>query len=179
MQWHAIVWFPQAIKRHAFITWLVIQDRLSTQDKLLKWGVINSISCVFCRANVEDRNHLFFECQFTTGIWMRVLSLCGQSRLPRRWENEFRWATRCKGFSFCSVTKRIAWGATIYHLWRQRNARVHDNLFTTNVSIFSLIFNDVRLIITTFHNVADNPANRAMCERWSFPLTILRSAEDA
>ena len=81
---------------------------------------------------------------------MRVLSLCGQSRLPRKWENEFRWAIGCKGFSFCSVTKRIAWGATIYHLWRQRNARVHDNLFTTDVSIFSLICNDVRLRITSF-----------------------------
>ena len=45
---------------------------------------------------------------------MRVLSLCEQSRLPRRWENEFRWATGCKGNSFCSVTKRITWGAAIY-----------------------------------------------------------------
>ena len=34
---------------------------------------------------------------------MRVLSLCGQSRLPRRWENEFRWVIGCKGNSFCSV----------------------------------------------------------------------------
>ena len=131
---HAIVWFSQAIKMHVFITWLVIQERLSTQDKLHKWGVINSISCDFSRANVEDRNHLFFECQFTAGIWMRVLSLCGQSRLPRRSENEFCWATGCKGNCFCSVTKRIAWGATIYHLWRQRNARVHDNLFITFLS---------------------------------------------
>ena len=66
--WHSAVWFSQAIKRHSFITWLIIQDRLSTQDKLLKWGLINFISCVFCQANAEDRNHLFFECQFTAGI---------------------------------------------------------------------------------------------------------------
>ena len=98
------MWFSQAIKRHSFITWLVIQDRLSTQNKLLKWGLINSISCVFCQASVEYRNHLFFECQVTAGIWMRVLRLCGQYRLPRRWENEFRWVTRCKGNSFCSIS---------------------------------------------------------------------------
>ena len=59
---HSAVWFSQAIKRLSFITWLVIQDRLSPQDKLLKWGLINSISCVLCQANVEDWNHLFFEC---------------------------------------------------------------------------------------------------------------------
>ena len=36
VHWHSTVWFSRAIKRHSFITWLVIQDRLSTQDKLLK-----------------------------------------------------------------------------------------------------------------------------------------------
>ena len=34
VHWHDVVWFPQAIKRPSFITWLVIQDKLSTQDKL-------------------------------------------------------------------------------------------------------------------------------------------------
>ena len=77
VHWHAAVWFSQSIKRHSFITWLVIQDRLSTQDKLLRWGLINSMTCVYCQANVENRNHLFFECQVTSRIWMRVLRLCG------------------------------------------------------------------------------------------------------
>ena len=89
VNWHYTIWFPQAIRRHAFIVWMVIHDRLVTQDKLLKWGLINSLSCVFCRANVEDRNHLFFGCQVTAGIWLRILRLCGNSRMPRNWENEF------------------------------------------------------------------------------------------
>ena len=41
VDWHASVWFPQAIRRHVFIVWLVIHDRLDTQDKLLKWGLID------------------------------------------------------------------------------------------------------------------------------------------
>ena len=176
MHWHAAVWFTQSIRRHSFISWLVIQDRLSTQDKLLKWGLINSIECVFCRANVEDRNHLFFECQVTSGIWMRVLRLCGQYRILRRWDNEFLWVIGCKGKSLCSITKRIVWGASIYHVWRQRNARVHKKKFNSVDSIFSLICNDVRLRISSFQNVADNPANRELCERWSLTLTILRPA---
>ena len=90
------VWIPKT----AIIVWLVIHDRLDTQDKLLKWGLINSMSCVFCRANVEDRNHLFFGCHFTAGIWMRVLRLCGNFRMPRNWENEFLWVMGAKGKSF-------------------------------------------------------------------------------
>ena len=146
VDWHASVWFPQAIRRHAFIVWLVIHDRLDTQDKLLKWGLINSMSYVFCRANVEDRNHLFFGCHFTAGIWMRVLRLCGNFRMPRNWENEFLWIMGAKGKSFISITKRIAWGATIYHLWRHRNNRIHENDYSSGDTIFHLICNDVRLI---------------------------------
>ena len=89
------------------------------------------------------------------------------------------WVTGCKGNSFCSITKKITWGATIYHLWRQRIARVHDNLFITDDSIFSPICNVVRLIITSFQNVDDNSANRSMCEIWPFPFAILRSTRDA
>ena len=108
VDWHTSVWFPQGIRRHAFIVWLVIHDRLDTQDKLLKWGLINSMSYVFCRANVEDRNHLFFGCHFIAGIWMRVLRLCGNVRMPRNWENEFLWVMESKGKSFISIIKRIA-----------------------------------------------------------------------
>ena len=43
----------------------------------------------------------------------------------------------------------------------KKNVRVHDNLFISDDSIFSLICNDVRLRITSFQNVADNPANRS------------------
>ena len=110
---------------------------------------------------------------------MRVLRLCGQNRIPRRWDNEFLWVIGCKDKSLCSITKRIAWGASIDHVWRQRNARIHQNQFNSVDSIFYLICNYVRLRISSFHNVADNPENRDFCERWRLPLTILRPAGGA
>ena len=131
------------------------------------------MSCVFCQASVKDRNHLFFGCQFTTGIWMKILRLCGHSRMPRNWENEFFWVIGTKGKSLSSITKRIAWGATIYHLWRQRNSRIHENIYSPADVIFHLICNDVRLRVSSLQKVDDNPTNITICERWSFPLTIL------
>ena len=152
---------------------MAVQNRLVTQDKLLKWGLINSMSCVFCRANVEDRNHLFFGCHFTAGIWLRILRLCGFSRMPRNWENELLWVIAKKGISFCSITMKLAWGATIYHLWGHRNSRIQENNYTPADTIFLLICDNVRLRISGLQKVADTPANRAMFERWSFPLNIL------
>ena len=93
--------------------------------------------------------------------------------MSRNWENEFLWVIAAKGKSFCSITKRIAWGASIYHLWRQWNSRIYENIYSPADAIFHLICNDVRLRISSFQKVVDNPVNRAMCERWSFPLNIL------
>ena len=37
VNWHHMIWFPQAIRRHAFIVCMAIQDILVTQDKLLNF----------------------------------------------------------------------------------------------------------------------------------------------
>ena len=47
VNWHHTIWFPQAIRRHAFIVWLAIQDRLATQERLLKWGVSPTLCLVY------------------------------------------------------------------------------------------------------------------------------------
>ncbi|GJT14525.1 reverse transcriptase zinc-binding domain-containing protein [Tanacetum coccineum] len=37
VDWHDVVWYPNFIPRHAFILWLLVHERLSTQDRLAKW----------------------------------------------------------------------------------------------------------------------------------------------
>ncbi|GKB31315.1 CASP-like protein 4A3, partial [Tanacetum coccineum] len=39
VDWFAVVWFPYYIPRHAFNLWLVIKQRLKTQDKVVVWEV--------------------------------------------------------------------------------------------------------------------------------------------
>ena len=50
---------------------------------------------------------------------------------------------------------------------------MYENIYSPADAIFHLICNDVRLRISSFQKVVDNPVNIAMCERWSFPLNIL------
>ena len=49
VSWHSIVWYPKPISRHSFILWLAVQERLSTQNKLLNYGVTISFMCVLSR----------------------------------------------------------------------------------------------------------------------------------
>ncbi|KAJ0954856.1 putative RNA-directed DNA polymerase [Helianthus annuus] len=68
-QWTKVVWFSQSIPRHAFMLWLAYQERLLTQDRLERWEVVNVLDCAFCHGQMDDHDHLFFECVYPREIW--------------------------------------------------------------------------------------------------------------
>ena len=57
---HHLVCFEKYIPKHSFISWLLFKNRLSTKDKLVKWGIMTKIKCVLCYTGNESWNHLFF-----------------------------------------------------------------------------------------------------------------------
>lgn len=63
--WLHVVWFSKAIPRHAFFVWLIMLQKLKTQDKIRIWDknpkVIFPTVCVLCSKMEETHNHLFFE----------------------------------------------------------------------------------------------------------------------
>ncbi|PWA98724.1 Myc-type, basic helix-loop-helix (bHLH) domain-containing protein [Artemisia annua] len=36
--WYKLVWFSQNIPQHAFVLWLAVQNKLTTQDVIKRWG---------------------------------------------------------------------------------------------------------------------------------------------
>jgi hypothetical protein len=58
-RWH-LIWFPCAISKHAFILWLAVQNRLTTNDRLLVLDFNGDPLCGFCHHVIESRNHLSF-----------------------------------------------------------------------------------------------------------------------
>lgn len=172
--WFAIVWFTSSIPRHCFILWLAIQDRLATLDRLLSWGVIANANCVLCNQCIESRDHLFFNCLFSSKVWKQVLRLCCVNRTPRYWANEFIWAKHSlRGKSFCSIIKKLAWASTIYNIWRERNSRIHNNSFLNEEGILKIIMNDIRLKAASFECIKDNDRNRTFCNNWNISCDIL------
>lgn len=67
VDWHRVVWFPQDVPRHSFMTWLAIKNRLSTGDRMRQWGMVQG--CELCGERDETRDHLFFACPFAYSIW--------------------------------------------------------------------------------------------------------------
>uniref|UniRef100_A0A803PTY7 Reverse transcriptase domain-containing protein n=1 Tax=Cannabis sativa TaxID=3483 RepID=A0A803PTY7_CANSA len=48
--------------KHSFISWIVVQDRLKTRDRLKRMGIVNEDTCTLCGQVTETCAHLFFDC---------------------------------------------------------------------------------------------------------------------
>jgi hypothetical protein len=68
-QW---IWKSKCIMKIKMFSWLMLSDRLNTKDLLQRrhWNVTNDYSCVLCPGHHhEDRDHLFFNCIFSSRVW--------------------------------------------------------------------------------------------------------------
>lgn len=67
--WNKVVWNPRRIPKHSFLTWLVVLNRCPTKDRILSWGLQTTLICTLCNLADETRDHLFFDCVFSSVIW--------------------------------------------------------------------------------------------------------------
>ena len=76
VDWQRLLWRPLNIPKHSIIAWMAIINRLPTKDRLRSWGTEMEGNCVLCQQEMDTRDHIFFGCSFSQGIWMGVLQLC-------------------------------------------------------------------------------------------------------
>ncbi|GJY92695.1 RNA-directed DNA polymerase, eukaryota, reverse transcriptase zinc-binding domain protein [Tanacetum coccineum] len=83
VEWYRIVWFSHCIPRHAFYIWLVMCNSLRTQDKLGGWDSSgNGLNCPLCGNQPDSHSYLFFECSFSSQVWMAIRSLADMDNIP-------------------------------------------------------------------------------------------------
>jgi len=123
--WSRGVWFAKATPKFAFTTWLAIKDRLSTMDRIMKWSQGVDTACVLCKAAIETRNHLFFECSYASQLWEYLAKGILLGIYSINWSSLVRIVTSGsldKKGMFCI---RYAFQAAIYAIWRERNRIRH------------------------------------------------------
>jgi len=128
VDWWPLVWFHFFITKQAFVAWLAMRDALSTGRKLLCWGFLGDVKCTFCRFGIEDRDHLFFSCGFSSRIWKHVMELCGVLHPPTCWDDVVSLGLKeWRGKTMKAYICRLVFGSSIYNIWRTRNALRHGN----------------------------------------------------
>ncbi|KAJ6693901.1 hypothetical protein OIU85_004667 [Salix viminalis] len=140
-----LLWHSWHIPRHSFILWLATKGRLRTQDRLHN-QMLPRVPCVLCGVHEEDHNHLFFNCTLSNAVW-RMISLKLHVTWPTvPWLQAWEWA--CDGYASRSQHHShvlgMALAATIYHLWSERNQRLHHQQHGSVQKLWENICGSVR-----------------------------------
>jgi hypothetical protein len=168
VEWHDIVWLKNVVPRHSFLLWMAVQQKLTTQDKLHRFGIHGPNRCSLCLRHNEDHNHFFFECSYTKAIWWDVCDRCDIPRMTKGWDEWIRWATTVSwhGKSFVNFSRKLSFAATVYHVWQEQNARIFAGMSRTS----NLVFNQIKCIIRDkldlMRNVVPTNENKRIQRAW-------------
>lgn len=131
-EWKNLLYGNTARPRANFILWLACHGRLSTKDRLCKYGMIDDKSCCFC-SEEESMNHLFFACDNSKRVWMEVLQWVQIRHDPSDWPNELHWLIRhTKGKGTRATVLKMAIAETIYEIWNIRNNKIFGQAIDIN-----------------------------------------------
>nr|GEX22170.1 reverse transcriptase domain, reverse transcriptase zinc-binding domain protein [Tanacetum cinerariifolium] len=175
IDWYHVVWFFNCIPRHDIHLWLVVKEKLKTQDRLRKWDVgpstdLNLLRCPLYDMVPHSHSHLFFECSFSSQVWMQVKSLAGMDTIPPRLTDVMEFLISIsKGRSFVSVISRLLFDGPSYYLWGERNARLFKKKTSTVLQIIEAITGIVRLNLVTFKFKKISTRARILLDSWKIP----------
>ena len=95
MDWDSMVWYIQCVPKHAFIQWMVIHEKLLTQDKLLKWNPAAVLKCALCEETKDSQEHMFFKCKYSKNVWERVQEMLIKS-FSQNWQEVIKEMSKVK-----------------------------------------------------------------------------------
>ncbi|KAJ9567017.1 hypothetical protein OSB04_002983 [Centaurea solstitialis] len=123
VSWHDFVWFKGHIPKHSFTFWLAILGRLPSQDRMRAW-MHENVNLIFplCSSGSDSHSHLFFDCSYSRLVWKLVKPQCGllvDDSLPNILASLVAGVNKR-----CLPLQKLSFVATVYLIWRERNARI-------------------------------------------------------
>jgi hypothetical protein len=120
------VWAPPKCK---FFSWLILQNRVWTADRLHRRGWPNCGNCLLCNSAPETAAHLMFKCRYSRRVWSTVKDWLGLHDFePSEWDNFEDVKTWWLHIVHAHPGRRKAVATLVmlvsWELWNERNARV-------------------------------------------------------
>ena len=123
--WSRMVWFKHATPKFSFILWMAMKERLTTGERMSRWGGNVDTACVFCQDPFETLAHLFFECPYSSQIWEVLMKGVMGIRYTSNWRSITRAALDNTQGKIKLFVVRYVLQAAVHTVWRERNMRRH------------------------------------------------------
>lgn len=127
--------------------WIAQLDRIPMRSRLERWGVTNASNCPVCLFGIETRDHILLTCGYSSEIWRLVLPrLASPNVCFMNWTKLLSWIKEPASGNV-SILKKIATQSTVYHIWRQRNNILHNQVLIPPNTVFRIIDRELRNIL--------------------------------
>lgn len=161
---------PQKIK--GFI-WLLLHDRLPTNQLRAHRGMIPDNICPRCGAPNEDRTHLLRECDKAKEIWLlSPVSHWRVNSLECQTQDWLCSNLKKKGkYLGNTISQSSIFAITLWQIWKDRNKKSFDNVDVDphqslrNIASFSLEISEA------FKSILSNGHRNSVLISWSPPCT--------
>ncbi|PKU83547.1 hypothetical protein MA16_Dca008234 [Dendrobium catenatum] len=125
---------------------MAVTGKLKTADNLISRGIVVPSLCTFCSRFPENHNHLFFGCDFSFMILIRMLPELNIfllrptiAQIYDFFEHSSTYNRREKDFGCLSIS------CIIYYIWKERNCRRFSGVCINSVKVICTISNAIRL----------------------------------
>lgn len=165
------VTFSQCIPLHAFHVWLIMGEKLKTQDRLEEWEVraLSSASyvCSLCSRQPDTYAHLFFECEFSSKVWNGIKAFANMHNVSSSWKDiiDYRRPLSRRNI-LVNIIGRLILGSISYFIWQERNFRLFKKGTRSANVIFKLIFATIRVKIMSLR-FKETVGVQTLLDRWS------------
>ena len=139
-----MVWKNWAPPKCKLFSWLIIQNRVWTADRLERRGWPNGRLCPLCRREDETARHLLFTCRFSIRLWGMIKNWLnvGDFNPPnwvafndvQSWWEHLAIANGRRRKAIPSLLMLVTW-----EIWNERNSRIFKHLSTLPTLIFARI----------------------------------------
>lgn len=147
--WSKGVWFKYDTPKYSFHVWTVMQDRLSTCDRILKWNPAIDPTCVLCEQEMETRNHLFYSCSYSREVWQKLTKGLLLGRYTEKWEEICTLLLDESQDRVKLYLLRYTFQAAAHSIWRERNCRRHGEKHLPHTLLVKVIDKNVRNRLST------------------------------
>ncbi|XP_022030900.1 uncharacterized protein LOC110931835 [Helianthus annuus] len=181
--WVGVVWFSQAIPRHSFVMWLIVNRKLKTQDVMQAWSAsgnanFNLMCCSLCTSGPDSHEHLFFECGYASEIWNEVKVKADMGEISNQWQAIFDYLVGIANSKKAShVIAKLLVSAAAYFVWDERNRRLFTTKRRSKAQLVDVIFSTVRLKLQTMRFRRSVQTERVLRD-WSLPRGLILADDD-